>query len=145
MKKIIASVVLIGALLVGCSAHSNVSYTFNVETGDSIKVELDTSDSDYKLRADGSRFIVNEGDNDIITGIFLTTEMYAQYETAINETGTVLESDGYIFYEYDGEAGTERNILLMVPDSETGVIMGSREDEETVREVYSRLSLTNEK
>lgn len=145
MKKIIASVVLMGAVLTGCSSNSSMAYTFNVETGDSIKVELDTSDSDYKLKADGSRFIVNEEDTDVITGIFLTADMYDQYESAISETGTILESDGYILYEYAGESGTERNILLMVPDSETGIIMGSLADEETVRDIYGRLSLTNEK
>lgn len=145
MKKIIVSVVLMGAVLTGCSSNSSMAYTFNVETGDSIKVELDTSDSDYKLKADGSRFIVNEEDIDVITGIFLTADMYDQYESAISETGTILESDGYIFYEYAGESGTERNILLMVPDSETGIIIGSLADEETVRDIYGRLSLTNEK
>lgn len=145
MKKIISAFVLMGAMLTGCSSNSSMAYTFNVETGDSIKVELNTSDSDYKLKADGSRFIVNEEDTDIITGIFLTADMYDEYETAISSTGTILESDGYILYEYAGEAGTERNILLMVPDSETGVIMGSLADEETVRDIYSRLSLTNEK
>lgn len=145
MKKIIASFVLMSAVLTGCASNSSMAYTFNVETGDSIKVELDTSGSDYKLKADGSRFIINEEDTDVITGIFLTADMYDQYESAISETGTILESDGYILYEYAGESGTERNILLMVPDSETGIIMGSLADEETVRDIYGRLSFTNEK
>jgi hypothetical protein len=145
MKKIIASFVLMSAVLTGCASNSSMSCTFNVETGDSIRVELDTSGSDYKLKADGSRFIINEEDTDVITGIFLTADMYDQYESAISETGTILESDGYILYEYAGESGTERNILLMVPDSETGIIMGSLADEETVRDIYGRLSFTNEK
>lgn len=145
MKKIIALVVLMGAVMTGCTSNSAMAYTFDVETGDSIKVALNTSDSDYKLNVDGSRFIVKEEDNDVVTGIFLTSAMYDQYESAISETGTILESDGYILYEFAGEAGTEHNILLMVPDSDTGIIMASLEEEETVKDVYGRLSFTNEK
>lgn len=145
MKKVIAVSVLSCTLFTGCKLSSSVSLTFNVETGDSINVELDTQKNDYELKADGSRFIVKEEDNDILQGIFLTTDMYDQYETAIMETGNILESDDYIFYEYEGESGTERNILLMVPDSETGIIIGSLESEDKVRDAYSKLSFSNEK
>lgn len=144
MKKFLAAAVMLCAVLTGCKNNSSMSLTFNVETGDSIKVKLDTSDDDYKLEANGSHFIVKEDGENVIEGIFLTEDMYAEYEEIIWETGTILEYDDYLFYEYDGEAGTERNILLMVPDSDTGVIMASLEDEDDVREAFSKLSFENE-
>ena len=55
MKKIIAAALLLCAVLTGCKNSSAQSLTFNVETGDSINVKLDTSDNDYKLKAEGSR------------------------------------------------------------------------------------------
>ncbi len=145
MKKIIIAAALSCTLFVGCEASSSVSLTFNVETGDNINVKLDTHKNDYELKADGSRFVVNEEDNEILKGIFLTTDMYDQYEASIMETGTIIEDGDYLFYEYEGEAGTERNILLMVPDSETGIIIGSLESEDKVRDAYSKLSFSNEK
>ncbi len=144
MKKIIAAALLMCAVLTGCKNSSAQSLTFNVETGDSINVKLDTSDNDYKLKAEGSHFIVKEDGEDILEGIFLTEDMYADYEEVIWEDGIILESDDYLFYEYDGEAGTERNILLMVPDSDTGVIIASLEDEDKVRDAFGKLSFENE-
>lgn len=145
MKKVIASLFALSLMLTGCKSNTQMAMMFNVETGDSINVQLDTTENAYKLKADGSHFIVEENDDKVVEGIFLTTDMYSQYEKAIEQTGKILESDGYILYEFDGQAGTERNILLMVPDSETGVIMASLKDEAKVRDVYGKLKFTNEK
>ena len=44
--KFLAIPLLLAVILSACSGKTSKSYTFRVETGDSIKVELDTSE-DY--------------------------------------------------------------------------------------------------
>lgn len=140
MKKIIFALMAAAVLmLTGCT--TNLSLTFNVETGDKIKVTLDTTDSEYSLRAEDATFIVSAGENDKIHGIFLTEEMYDQRLEAAETYGNVLESGKYTLYQIDNET----DVIMHVPDSSTGILIGSLEDEATVRDIMGRLTITNEK
>lgn len=144
MKKVLVAVSLILCMLMtACTTNSSASLTFNVETGDSIKITLDTADG-YKLSADGGNFIVSQNDETILQGIFLTTDMYAEYETSIREVGTILEdTDGFLFYQIDGNSGMESDFLYMVPDSNTGVIIASLAEQDVANAAFDRLTFEN--
>jgi len=135
MKKIIVAAALMCTLFVGCEVSSSASLTFNVETGDNINVELDTHKNDYELKADGSRFLVKEEDNEILKGIFLTTDMYDQYEASIMETGTILEDGDYLFYEYEGEIPLDE-----IPFHLKGVSTTQRVDSRNIKFSYDNFA-----
>ncbi|MBQ8296713.1 MAG: hypothetical protein IJX77_02900 [Ruminococcus sp.] len=147
MKKfLIAAAAAVCVCFAGCESRSSASLTYKVETGDSIKVTLDTKDNDYSLKSEDNTFIVKEEDEIILQGIFLTMDSYYDYETVIWETGINIDSeDDYIFYQYNGDAGMESNFLIQVPDSDTGVIIASLEDADDAMEAFEKLKFENVK
>lgn len=136
-------------LLTACNFSTNKSYTFDVETGDKIKVALDTS-SGLSLSQKDGQFSVTEDDENILQCIFITEETYNQYVKIKGQQGmTVLEEsekDGnpYYMYEFEGEAGTEDNFILWVDDSNTGVILASLAGEEKAKKAFEKLVISKE-
>ncbi|KPI53231.1 hypothetical protein KW95_03435 [Clostridioides difficile] len=133
-------------MLTSCSG-SAMSYTFEVETGDKIKVKLDTSDG-YSLTQKDGKFTVKKDDEEVLQGIFTTKEGYEKYQSIKTAKGVkVLEDkekdeNKYFFYEFEGKAGTENNFVLWVKDSNTGVVIGSLSGEEEAKSAFERLSVT---
>lgn len=141
MKRIICTIAMALCLCLCLTAcQTSMSYTFNIETGDSVKVKLNTTDG-YKLSQEGGRFFVSKDDTTILQGIFLLGEAYPAYEEAVKTDATILESDDdFYFYTIDGEAGTEHNFLLMIPDSDTALILASTSGEEAARTAFDLLT-----
>lgn len=146
MKRIFKPVLLCFTailLLVALTACStSLSLTFNVDTGDSIKVELDTTGG-YSLKANGATFEVYEGDTLLTTGIFLTREMLEPYLAVSEDTQeiTILEKkDNGIFYH----AGNEWNYVFQVEGSSTGVALVNLISQESAQTCYSLLTITSE-
>ena len=147
---ILTAAVLLLAMLPGCHFTSSKSYTFSVETGDSIKVTLDTSDG-YALSQENGMFSVSSGEETILQGIFLLEETYEQY-MELSETADgiiVLEEDerkdvSYLFYEFVGEAGTENDFVIFVKDSGTGVLIGSLAGRDAAKAAFDRLTFSCE-
>ena len=77
---VVFAAVLLVAAMSACSTHSSKSYTFKVETGDKIKIEMDTS-GDYSFAQEEGRFRVEKGEDEILQGMFMTKEGYDQYQT----------------------------------------------------------------
>ncbi len=133
-----------------CSTHSSKSYTFKVETGDKIKIEMDTS-GDYSF-AQGRRALPcrKKGEDEILQGMFMTKEGYDQYQTLKDSKEVKILADGekdgntYFFYEYEGEAGTETNFVLWIKDSSTGMLIGSLAGEKEAKAAFERLTITLE-
>ena len=67
MKKIL--ILLLCILLMGCSFHSSKSYTFDIETGDRIKITLKAGNG-YDLKQENGRFSITKNDCVILQGIF---------------------------------------------------------------------------
>lgn len=138
-------IVLLGA----CSVSSNKSYTFSVETGDKIKVNLDTS-GDYSFSQENGHVIVKYNEETVLEGIFLTKDLYNQYLEAVDNSGAVKlaenEADNisYLFYEYEGQAGTEDNFIIWIKDSNTGMLLASLSGQEQAKAAFDRLSFTKE-
>lgn len=131
------------ACLTGCTSH--ISYTFNVSTGDAIKVKLDTSDG-YDLSQEDGQFYVKEDGELLVTGIF-TTEEYWDYYTeniplsedceVIKEDNLCGDNDGLVYTVED-----ETNAIFHVDDSDTYVMLGSVADSDVVLDVIDSLEIT---
>lgn len=147
MMLCLVALVCIAAVIAGCTTHSSMSYTFNVETGDAVKVTLDTSDK-YKISTDG-RFTISLDGKTLTQGIFIHGDAYAQYVTAAktDDKATVLDSgtkDGheYIFWSYNGK---EYNHAILITGSNTGIILCNQVSEESAKACFDRLSFSLEK
>lgn len=148
VKKVVVlllSVLMLSAVA-GCSTRSSKAFTFTVETGDNIKVKLDTSEG-YDITSDVPFSITCE-DEAVSDGMFVFGEMYEQYAAVVeeDELATLLDSgekDGneYIFWSYDDR---EYNYAVLVEDSNTSVIISNLVSEESARECFERLTITKE-
>lgn len=150
-KKIFISTltVLMAVLICACSFNSYMSYTFNVETGDSVNVKLDTSNG-LSLTQNGSYFNVMKDGKEILLGMFLTEDNYNDY-MSLEDSGdiTVYEkgTDGnkkYMSYECEGVEGTEYDFIVWIDGSNTGVLMGGTTGKADVEEAFSALSFSIE-
>ena len=151
MKRTI-SVMLAVLCLISCFAGcSNVktskSFTFNVETGDKISIELDTTDG-YDLSSNVP-FEVSSDRKTLSQGIFIEASQYEEYVSVVNsdENATVIDSgtkdfNKYIFWSYDG---SEYNVAVSIGNSNTGIILGNAVSEESAKECFDRLTFSVEK
>lgn len=145
LKAVLLCVLLVFCMA-GCNFHSNVAFTYNVDTGDSIKVKLDTSDK-YKLSSKLPFTISKDGET-LSRGKFITTDGYQQYVGLVDgdEKSTLLDSgekDGnqYIFWNFDD---SEYNYVVLVGGSNTAVIITNNVSEESARECFDRLTISKE-
>lgn len=145
MKKIIKTVLLLGvamATLIGCTTSK--AFTYNVSTGDSIKVELDTSDG-YDLTSD-LPFTISKDGKTLSQGSFITLDGYKQYLDAVDgdDKAQIIESDSrfgvtYTFYSYDD---SEFNYIIKVDGSKTGIILGNPNSKDEAKECFERLTFS---
>ena len=141
---------VMGAILLsGCHTSSSKSYTFEVSTGDKIKVSLDTSTGLSLSQKDGT-FSVTKDDEKLLDGMLVTKETYDDFAGAKGQQGmTVLEDsekDGntYYMYEYEGSSGTEDNFIIWIDNSNTGAILASLAGKEKAKDAFEKLVITKE-
>ncbi|MDE7435166.1 MAG: hypothetical protein K2N01_05035 [Lachnospiraceae bacterium] len=132
--------------LTGCTTSSHKAYTYSVETGDSVEIKLDTSDH-YAITSD-IPFVISRDGEVLSQGTFIHAEYYAQYEEAArtDEHAQILDSgtkDGsqYVFWSYND---SEYNYVILVEDSDTGIILANNVSEESARECFDRLTFSLE-
>ena len=131
-------------LFVGCgNAKTSKTYTFNVETGDSVKVKLDTSDK-YNITSEVPFEISQDGDVKS-QGTFIFGEAYDQYKDVVDtdENAELLDSgnkDGneYVFWSYND---SEYNYAILIKGSSTGLILANDVSEESAKECFNRLTI----
>ena len=131
-------------LFVGCgNAKTSKTYTFNVETGDSVKVKLDTSDK-YNITSEVPFEISQDGDVKS-QGTFIFGEAYEQYKDVVDtdENAELLDSgnkDGneYVLWSYND---SEYNYAILVEGSSTGLILANDVSEESAKECFNRLTI----
>ena len=144
-NKIIFSValllVVIVLLITKCT--KTISYTYNVETGDKIKITFTTGNG-YKI-SDSSPFEITKNGKTLTQGIFISEDGYEQYIATIptDEKAKVIETKKkgdieYTFYSYDN---SEWNYVIKVNDSKTGLLLGNAESEKSARECFDRLEI----
>lgn len=134
-------------LLSSCSVNTSLSLTYKIENGDKIKVTLNTSDGHSLSQEENATIVVKKGDEAILQGVFLTNEMYDGYINSIRSTEgiTIVEEndkDGsdYIFYQFEGQSGTENTFIIKVKDSNTGALLASLSPKEDAKAAFEMLS-----
>ncbi|MDE6742756.1 MAG: hypothetical protein K2J95_02630 [Lachnospiraceae bacterium] len=151
MKKLTALVlsVLLGMMvLTGCS--TSISYTYEVGTGDTVKLALDTSDG-LMLENEDDIFIVTEDDETILQGSFIDEDTYDYYMEMVKIADGVenIEEDSangltWLFYEFDGLAGMESNFIVWIDGSDTGVLIASLAGSRGAKKAFNSLTFTVE-
>lgn len=140
-------VTLIAVLtLTGCGSSKSVAYTYNVETGDKVTVELDTTD-DHGLTSKVP-FDVYKDDKVLSTGTFIEGKLYDDYVNAIKATSTAIvidegknENIEYIFYKADANGHMEYNYIISIKNSDTGLVLANVLDGDTAKEVFNKLTI----
>ncbi|HJA92588.1 MAG TPA: hypothetical protein H9717_05665 [Candidatus Eisenbergiella merdipullorum] len=137
-------ILLILLCIGGCwNVTTSQSMSFAVETGDCIRTTLDTTQG-YSLAQDDGMFLVKNGDEIILQGIFQTRDQYEAQEAMIRGTPGVQilsESNNMLSYYYkDGAAGPEVGYLFLVDDSDTGVYLASLMDQQKADQAFARMS-----
>ena len=130
MKKITKILSLILAICsvicicTACTTNSHIAYTYTVDTGDSIKIELDTSDG-YTMSSD-LPFSIKKDDKTVLEGTFIVLDTYEQYKELVNsgdETVTIIENETekngltYIFYSVADDDGSEYDYVVKINGS----------------------------
>lgn len=137
------------ALLSGCNTSSSKYCTFDLETDDTVKVELDTS-TGMDLTQDDDTFEVVKDGEVMLDGRFVNEHGYAYYSSLVgsDEIDVMEESEkdgnAYFLYEVVGGNGLEDNYVLWIGDSNTGAMMSSLMGEDAAREAFDKLTFSVE-
>lgn len=126
-------------ILTGCPTKTSKSLTFSVDTGDKVKVELDTSDG-LDLTSNDNTFIIKD-DKTVVTGIFMhddVVEEYLKEAPKIIGVKVIDSDDNMIFYEYE-------NMYYYIIDlGDTGVTVSGDLSKESLSDVIDNLEFTVE-
>lgn len=147
MKKVLYSLIFLAIILLtvtGCTTSK--AYTWNVSTGDKIKIKLDTTGG-YDITSK-MPFAISKDDKTLSQGTFITIDGYNQYMNAIktDSAANVIDSgtkDGitYTFYSVNN---TEFNYIIKVNDSNTGIILGNPNSQSEAEDIFNRLTIRKE-
>lgn len=125
-------------------AKTHKAYTFSVDTGDKIRVELETTDG-YDFTSD-LPFEISKNGSAISQGTFIKAEQFESYAEAVNTDANakVIEkatkdSNQYIFWSYND---SEFNIVVLISKSNTGILLGNAISEDSARECFERLTIS---
>ncbi len=142
--KVIGIILCTILIMTGCTTSK--AYTYDVETGDRIKIELNTTEG-YDISSD-LPFVISKDGETLSQGTFITMEGYQYYLDAVEEDDlvTVLDSGTkngveYLFYSYDGK---EFNYILKVEDSNTGILLANPNSEEEAETCFNLLTFSKE-
>ena len=139
-------------LFAGCGgkAKTTKTNTYDVDTGDKVKIEFDTSDG-YDLSSKAP-FTISKDDKDLTQGTFISADQYESYVGAAKSDpkATVIkegarDSVKYVFWSYDGEAGTEYDYAVLIKDSKTGLLWGNLVSEDSAKDCFGRMNITLDK
>lgn len=147
MKKVFLSLTVVGIMiltLTGCT--KNKSYTFTVETGDKIKIQLNTTDG-YDLSYD-LPFTISKDGNILSQGTFITISSYDEYVNAAktDSLAKVIAENSednieYVFYSYNN---SEYNYVIKIKNSNTGILLGNPNSQEEAEKCFELLTFTLE-
>lgn len=149
LKKVLSvSLILISFLFVlaGCDTHSNLEYTYNVSTGDKIKLTLDTkkgysmtSEVPVKIKKDDNVMAVASFFEDSAYDNTVNSARYLSNVDIIDEGSK--DNIDYLFYNYNDQ---EYTYVIKIKDSKTCVILTSEDSQDDVEECFDRLTFSKE-
>lgn len=144
VKRIVAFFMIFGmAMLVlsGCSTHKEISYSYDVTTGDRVKVTLNAKDG-YTMTA-SSPIRIKKDDADIAEAKFYQLSAYSSTisaaksmsNTKVIDEGSTDDVD-YLFYNYNNE---EFSYVIRIKNSKTCIVLTTTKSEDTAKECFKRL------
>lgn len=153
MKKIVAMCAAAAAVaamgVCGASAHTEKSYTFNVDTGDAVKVTLDLGGG-YDMSGKVPFEVTKDGD-EIFEGSFLHEEGYELYRDEIlgDASSQILDEgerggNDFIFWKTAADDATAYDYVVKVKDSGTVVLLEGTAGEEDAQQAFDHLTFTKE-
>lgn len=147
MKKVLYSLVFVAAILLtvtGCTTSK--SFTWDVTTGDKIKIKVDTTGG-YDITSELPFAISKDGET-LSQGTFVTIDGYNQYMNAVkfDSNAKVIDSGSkngvtYTFYSVNN---SEFNYLIKIDNSNTGILLGNPNSKAEAEEVFNRLTISKE-
>ena len=150
-KKIIGLSLLFITLLCLTGCRKFKSYTFKVETGDKIKIKMETSGG-YNITSELP--IEFSKDSEVLSqGTFTKAEVYDTYKSTLEfQSGVEIieekENDNieYLFYKYDNTVSniTEYDYIIKIKNSNTCFILGNKLSKEKAEEVFNKLTISVE-
>lgn len=143
-KRLVCSILVAMFVLLAAGCTSSKTVTYNVETGDSISIKLDTSEG-YDISTDVP-FTISQNDETISQGTFITAESYQQYVDAVKSTEgvTIIDSGENDTCEYLmwNSNDTEYDYVVLIKESNTGVLIGNNVSEKSAKECFNRLTIS---
>ncbi len=152
MKKSISVFMLILSLafvFFGCSTQDGgiktyKAFTFSVSTGDKVHIELDTTDG-YDITSD-LPFEISQNGSILSQGTFIEAAQFESYVEAVStdanakiiETNTK-DSNQYVFWSYND---SEFNIVILINNSNTGILLGNTMSENSAIGCFERLTIS---
>lgn len=130
-----------------CGCKNYKAFTYKVETGDRIRVELDKSNG-YNI--DGNLpFTITKDNETVSQGSFISLDDYESYINVINnsESNTIISNgkkDGmiYMFYSHNSQ---EWNYIIKIENTNTAVLLGNIVSQESAEKCFNKLSISLEK
>ena len=98
LKPALLSLAVGTSLIAGCTFSTSMTYTFTVETGDSVEIEMDTT-TGYALDADQ---VLYKGNDKIGALVFMPSE---QFQKQLDISPTHTDITDYKKVEYHGHEG----------------------------------------
>ena len=143
MKKNRICIMILLAMLSLTGCETSFSYTFDVSTGEQIKVTLDTS-KEHKLKQEDGKFSVEKDDIPITQGGFLTEDEVNEYfeKLPVTEGVSIIEQatyegNEYVFYFYNN---TWYHIVR-IEDAKTGIALINSISEDSAKECFELLQI----
>lgn len=132
-------------MMSGCQVHTSKSFTYNVETGDQVVVQLDTTDG-YDLIDEGNTFKIVKDDKDLSHGLFLTEPTYKQImsevETLKVKETVNLKNNSCTYYETDSATNREYDYICWIKGSDTGFAIASKKSKTEAQTVFGYLDIS---
>lgn len=147
MKKVFMCLVVVGVMLMaftGCTTTK--SFTYSVDTGDSIEITLDTSDG-HDLSSD-LPFTVSKDGETLSQGTFIQGSYYEEYvDLAKTDSSCEVLDEGsdsdieYVFYSYND---SEYDYVINIKDSDTALVLGNQNSQSEAEECFKLLTFSIE-
>ncbi|MEE0955221.1 MAG: hypothetical protein U0L49_05315 [Eubacterium sp.] len=148
-KLLVGTAAVVSSVLVLTGCTSYFSYSYNLDTGDSVEVKLDTSNGLKLKNADNGFKVLSKDGEELVEGSFDTYEkMQGQGEYIAEAEAAGAEglndvysnTDDLLYYSYDENGTTILQQLIKVSDK-TCVIYYSEADKDDAEEAFDALTV----
>ena len=155
MKKFLLIILTIVMCFSFAGCTTSKTYTYTVDTGDKICVEMDTTggyDISSKLPFTISKTedTATQGKavKTLSQGKFIYSEYFEKYVDAAesDEKAVIIDSGSrddveYTFWSYNG---SEYNYVIKIKDSNTGVLLSNPNSQEEAKDCFNRLTFSKD-